>query len=212
MPSAADRSINPIMQTEPSYTDKKLREQGRFRLGSLATYAGQKTLLRGTVRIVAYEASGKGGVVIEADGATATVSPFSLTPLGTAPPREAPKTTSRRSTPSSAPKVTAPAVIYRNGVPVKSRPPNPAPVADLLPVPGPVAVESVPRQAPRPITPNGLHPAPPSADACQALLERWLHRFRAHRSRGNRQAVIDHFDLGARLDRVPTRRRPSGTR
>jgi len=141
MPSAADRSINPITQAAPSYTDKKLAEQTRFRLGSLASYSGPKKVLRGTVKLVSYEA--RGGVVIEADGVTAVVSPFALTPLGTAPARATPTPTSRRSTGSSAPKAMAPATIYRNGVPVESKPPTPAPVADLIPVPVPVAVEPV---------------------------------------------------------------------
>src|SRR6266550_8266036 len=106
-----------------AYTQKKLAVQQQFRLGSLATYTGQKKVLIGTVKIAGHEK--QGGIVIEADGVTATVSPFSLTPLGTAPLRAEPKRrpdaqrnghapTSRRSTHSSS----RPATIFRNGVAV----------------------------------------------------------------------------------------------
>jgi len=193
------------------YTEKKLALQAQFVLGTLADYHGQRKNLHGTVKIVGHEK--RGGIIVECDGVRALVSPNTLTPVAAARPRGIGKRpegqqnghvpTSRRSTRSSAP--TAPATIYRNGVPVESTPPTPAPVADLIPVPAPVAVEAVPRQAAlRTVKLKGLAPAPPSADACRALLEKWLHKFRVFRSRGNRQAVIDHFELGAWLDRVPT--------
>jgi hypothetical protein len=184
MPSAADRSITPI---EQSYTAKKRTAQSRFRIGSLASYTGQKKDLRGTVKVVSYEK--QGGIVIEVDGVTATVSPFALVALGTASPRAEP--TSRRSTRSSVPKATAtPARIFRNGVVVGSNPPAPAPVADLVLVP--IAPAVLLLAAPRiPLT---------TAASRIGRFGLWLLAWRGTVPRPERRALVRTMDVLPALD------------
>jgi hypothetical protein len=184
MPSAADRSITPI---EQSYTAKKRTAQSRFRIGSLASYTGQKKDLRGTVKVVSYEK--QGGIVIEVDGVTATVSPFALVALGTASPRAEP--TSRRSTRSSVPKATAtPARIFRNGVVVGSNPPAPAPLADLVLVP--IAPAVLLLAAPRiPLT---------TAASRIGRFGLWLLAWRGTVPRPERRALVRTMDVLPALD------------
>jgi len=177
------------------YTQQKLAIQGQFAIGTLADYRGQKTALSGTVKVIKHER--KGGVYIEADGVTALVSPFALTPVATVRPRGAGK---RPEAPQNGQR---PAKLIRNGVEVV--PDQKAGKADVLldrlrqigrptEPPAPVAA------TPPPVTPQRLT-APLGKANVDRFLFGWLKHFRRDTSHAMRQAVIDGFgDLPAYLN------------
>jgi hypothetical protein len=193
------------------YTEEKLAIQGQFTIGSLGVYSGQRKALHGTVKVVGHET--KGGIVVDADGVRAVVSPFSLLPVATVRPRG-------RGTRSEAPQQnghTPTARIIRHGVPLvpakKTTTPTdaasqqPAGAAILLarlrqlgqsPVPSSPVTPPAPRPTPPPITP------PLGRDGVERFFSRWLKDWRRTTPQPHRQALIDHFNLPVYLrDQVP---------
>lgn len=188
------------------YTTLKRQVQGQFLVGSLAEYSGQRTALHGTVKVVGHEA--KGGIIIDADGVRAVVSPFSLMPTAAARP---PGRGKRPEAPQNGHTPTA--RIFRHGVPLV--PPNrtKTPVTTQT-----VETDALARlrrigQPPAP-PPVAAAPAPPAAAPTltvplgrgnvEAFYFRWLRDFRRTTPHATRQGIIDGFDLPTYLrDRVP---------
>lgn len=167
------------------YTAQKLAIQQQFIIGTLADYTGQRKALHGTVKIVGHER--KGGVVIEADGVIATVSPFSLLPVATVRPRGRGK---RPEAPQNGHRPTA--KIIRNGIEVV--PDRPPAVAPPLPPIAPTPPQAMPPKLSGPLGNANV----------QRFFYTWLRDFRRDTSHALRQAVIDTFDLPAYLrDRLP---------
>ena len=129
------------------YTTLKRQVQGQFLVGSLAEYSGQRTALHGTVKVVGHEA--KGGIIIDADGVRAVVSPFSLMPTAAARP---PGRGKRPEAPQNGHTPTA--RIFRHGVPLVPPPRSPRRRVGLIPRSNMSAATSRIEAADRPTVPS----------------------------------------------------------
>lgn len=192
------------------YTELKLAIQQQFKVGTLASYSGQRKQLHGSVKVIGHEK--KGGIVIEADGIVATVSPFSLLPVATVRP---PRTRGTQPEPQNGHTPTA--RIFRNGVPVVPESPKKPTVkvttpdeADALarlkaigqPSTGTTDGKTVPAATPR-VTPPPITPPLGKANV-EAFFFKWLRDWRRDTPQPSRQSLIDHFNLPVYLrDRVP---------
>ncbi len=192
------------------YTSRKLAIQGQFGIGSLAEYTGQRKALHGTVTVIAHER--KGGVIVDADGVRAVVSPFSLLPVASVRP---PRTRGRADAPAANGHAPT-ARIIRHGVPLVPAKRRTVPTST-----GTVATDATvgtdalarlrgigqPSAPPPPVAPPATPPplSPPLGKGnVEAFFVRWLRDWRRATSRAMRQTVIDHFTLPVYLrDVVP---------
>lgn len=171
------------------YTERKLKAQAAFEIGTAYQFVGKHKLFAGEVVTVVRFEKTKGGIVIEYKGTKAMVSPFSIAPV-TSNGHRHPKAKIIEKIVS---KDTTPVVAGRTSMTAPLREPAiPHPVSDL--------------PKPQPINKSGLRAQAPTSAQCEALLDDWLHGYRFRSSRAMRQAISDRFDLVLWLrDRVPQR-------